>query len=558
MKKLKYILIIILVLITGLYVWFKSMILSPPEIEDQSVLSLEVQQLSDSLSVCGDSWLHQNNGGIYELMISGKPFELGVKNGKLTQELAAKQEEYFIDFIKTLIPSETTLNYLKYFITYFNKDLDEYIHQEYLEEIYGISLFASDEYDFIGDKYHRVLNYHAAHDIGHTIQNMNLVACTAFSVQDELTEDSTIYVGRNLDFSAGDDFAHNKIVVFCKPDQGYQFAYISWGGMMGVLSGMNEHGLTISLNSAKSGIPMSAKSPVCIVSRDVLQHAKNIKEAYQIISEYETFVSESFLVSSATDRKVVVIEKSQEKTAIYESGESKLVLTNHFQSKELAKTKLNIESIEEGCSLYRLKRTHELLDRDSVYNYQKVADILRDKNGLNDASIGIGNESAVNQLICHHSVVFNPEKRLMWVSEFPYQENEFIAYDLNKLFDDDFNFKTNEITVDSLKIEATDFYTRQGVDEIWKYRNRIDSIKNIIIPDESVILGTGYIDQLINKNPDFYYGYYVVGLYYKERGEYKKALNYFNKALELQFPRVVDKEQVKRKIQEVSDILTEN
>ncbi len=558
MKKLKYILLFLLVLISGLYIWFRSMVLTPPEIKDKSVLSLEVKQLSDSLSICGDSWLHQNDGGIYELMISGKPFELGVKNGKLTQKLAAEQEEYFIDFIKKLIPSESTLNYLKYFITYFNKDLDEYIHKEYLEEIYGISLFSSDEYDYIGDKYHRVLNYHAAHDIGHTIQNMNLVACTAFSVQDELTCDSSIYVGRNLDFSAGDDFARNKVVVFCKPDKGYRFAYISWGGMMGVLSGMNEHGLTISLNSAKSGIPLSAKSPVCIVSRDVLQNARNIDEAYQIISGYETFVSESFLLSSAEDRKVVVIEKSQEKTAIYKSGESKLVLTNHFQSEELAGTELNIQSIQEGCSLYRLKRTHELLDRDSVYDYKKVIDILRDKNGLDDDSIGIGNESAVNQLICHHSVVFNPEKRLMWVSEFPYQENEFIAYDLNKLFRDEFNIKEEEVNVDSLKVEATDFYKNNGVEEIWKYRNRIDSIKNIIIPDESIILGAGYVNQLISKNPDFYYGYYVVGLYYKERGEYKKALSYFNKALTFQFPRVVDKQQVEQRIQEVNEILSKN
>ncbi len=558
MKVLKYILLFFVLLIAVMYFWFRSMIMTPPEIQDKSVLDLEVNHISDSLSVCGDSWLHKDDGGIYELMISGKPFELGVKNGKLTQELAGKQEEYFFDFIKSLIPSETTLHYLKYFITYFNKDLDEYIHPEYLEEIYGISQFASDDYDFIGDKYHRVLNYHAAHDIGHTIQNMNLVACTAFSVQDELTCDSTIYVGRNLDFSAGDDFSRNKIIVFCKPDNGYKFAYISWGGMMGVLSGMNEYGLTISLNSAKSGIPLSAKSPVCIVSHDVLHHAKNIQEAYKIISGYETFVSESFLVSSAVDHKVVVIEKSQERTAIYESGKSKLVLTNHFQSDELVNTELNQESIHEGCSLYRLQRTHELLDNDSAYDHQKVIDILRDKNGLGNQSIGIGNESAVNQLICHHSVVFNPEKRLMWVSEFPYQENAFVAYDLNKLFNDEFDIKSDRIIVDSLKVEASDFYKNGGVDKVWKYRARIDSIKHIIIPDKSIILGAGYVDQLINKNPDFYYGYYVVGLYYKDRGELNKALEYFNKALTLQFPRVVDREQVEKQIAEIEELKNQN
>ncbi len=553
MKKIKYILLVLLVIILGFFVWFQSMILVHPDVDDESVLSIEVQRLSDSLSVCGDSWLHKNNGGIYELMVCGKPFESGVKNGKLTKDLAAKQEQYFVDFIKTLIPSETTLNYLKYFITFFNKDLDKYIRKEYLQEIYGISLYASDEFDFIGDKYHRILNYHAAHDIGHTIQNMNLVACTAFSVQDELTYDSTIFVGRNLDFSAGDDFARNKLVVFCKPDKGYKFAYISWAGMMGVLSGMNEHGLTISLNSAKSGIPMAAKSPVCIVSRDVLQHAKNIDEAYRIISGYETFVSESFLISSAEDRKVVVVEKSQDKTAIYESGKSKLVLTNHFQSKELKDTPLNIESIEEGCSLYRLKRTHELINQDSAYNHEKVISVLRDKNGLTDESIGLGNESAVNQLICHHSVVFNPEKRLMWVSMYPYQENNFIAYDLNKIFKDDFDINSYDINVDSLEVGASDFYNKGGVTNVWAYRTQIDSLVNIVIPDKSKVKNEGYFKELINKNPNYYYGYYVVGMYYQSRGDYQHAGEYFDKALTLEFPRTVDKAQVEQRIQEFNE-----
>ena len=252
------------------------------------------------------------------------------------------------------------------------------------------------------------------------------------------------------------------------------------------------------------------------------------------------------------------MKNHRKKTAVYESGESKLVLTNHFQSKELVDTELNKESIQEGCSLYRLQRTHELLDNDSAYNYKKVIDILRDKNGLANQLIGIGNESAVNQLICHHSVVFNPEKRLMWVSEFPYQENAFVAYDLNKLFYDDFDIKSGSVTVDSLKVDASDFYKKGGVDEVWKYRARIDSIKHIIIPDKSIVLGAGYVDQLINKNPDFYYGYYVVGLYYKDRGELKKALEFFNKALTLQFPRVVDKEQIEKQIAEIEELKNQN
>ena len=84
MKKLKYILIFFAVLGIILYFSFKSMVMDPPDIEDQSALKLEVETITDSLSFCGDSWLHKNHGGVYELMVSGTPFEMGVKNGKLT------------------------------------------------------------------------------------------------------------------------------------------------------------------------------------------------------------------------------------------------------------------------------------------------------------------------------------------------------------------------------------------------------------------------------------------------------------------------------------------
>lgn len=550
LKIFKYIFIVAAVLFMLAYFGQKILVISPPKVNDTSVLQYNVERYSDSLAFCNSAWIHTNGGGISELYISGSPFEMGVKNGKLTQRLAGDQEKYFFEFIQQLVPSKATLKYLKYFIAYFNKDLDTYIPLNLRQEIYGISIFASDDFDFVGEKYHRMLNYHAAHDIGHTIQNMNLVNCTAFSVQNEYTKDSSLFIGRNLDFSAGDNFAKNKLVVFCRPDSGYRFSYVSWGGMIGVLSGMNEQGLTITLNSAKSGIPFSAKTPVSLISREVLQYAKNIDEAYDIISKYDSFVSESFFIGSANDNKAVIIEKSLDSTVIFDSEESKLVLTNHFQSNSLKNTELNIEAIHEGCSMYRWERTHELIDssKQRLDQYQIVA-ILRDKNGMHGESIGIGNESAVNQLICHHSIVFNPEKRIMWVSKYPYQENDYLAYDLNTIFADTFDVRTSLIQVDSLTIASSPFYKSNGVEKVWAYRERLDSIKSMLGTNQEVTLSDAIINDIENSNPDFYYTHYVLGLYYESKQNYKQAFSSLNKSLKCQIPRMVDKEQIIKKIE---------
>ena len=53
-------------------------------------------------------------------------------------------------------------------------------------------------------------------------------------------------------------------------------------------------------------------------------------------------------------------------------------------------------------------------------NPQSAAKLLRDQKGMNGNDIGMGNEKSINQLIAHHSVIFKPGERLVWVSTSPW------------------------------------------------------------------------------------------------------------------------------------------
>jgi tetratricopeptide (TPR) repeat protein len=461
----------------------------------------------------------------------------------------------FIDQLRIMIPSESYINFLKYFTAWFNKDLDKYIKQEYLLEIYGVSAFASDSFDFIGPNYDRILNYHAAHDIGHALQNLNLVKCTAFGVWDEKSSDSALLIGRNFDFYVGDAFAENKIILFVNPDNGYKFASITWGGMTGVVSGMNEKGLTVTLNSAKSDIPYGAKTPVSIIAREILQYASNIEEAMKIASAREAFVSESFLIGSAHDHKAVVIEKSTDTTVLYDPDTNFLILTNHFQSDFFSDTELCLENKANETSVYRHERVQELIDEIPVFDQYDAARLLRDTKGKRGKDIGLGNEKAINQLIAHHSIIFKPEERTFWISK--NFHDSYVCYNLDSIFNLDGYPGNKAVCIYDLEIAEDSairvFRTPDEASRYLHYKQGLKLVKDAIKNKSSLENEEQIIEQIINGNPEFYYAYSSLGEYFEMLGNNEEAIKYYKLALTKEVASLSEKNAIKDRIESCKD-----
>ena len=87
---------------------------------------------------------------------------------------------------------------------------------------------------------------------------------------------------------------------------------------------------------------------------------------------------------------------------------------------------------------------------------QQAAEILRDQKGNNNTNIGMGNPKAINQLLAHHSVIFQPQTDLVWYSTQPWQMGALLAYDLKSIFSHPPTYTTS-LSVDSLTIESDPF-----------------------------------------------------------------------------------------------------
>ena len=474
------------------------------------------------LKTDNNNWFRKSDSGLYELYAEGEPYALGTSIGSLTRELIVQQEDYFNEQIMRLVPSRAYLGFLKYLIRWFNRKLARNVPEEYREEIRGISAFASDQYGYIGNKYERILNYHAAHDIGHALQNLALVGCSSFGTWGSKSQNKKLLVGRNFDFYAGDAFAQNKIVAFIRPQKGYGFVSVTWGGFTGVVSGMNERGLTVTINAAKSSIPWNSATPVSLVAREILQYASTITEAYAIAARRKMFVSESFLVGSAADGRAAIIEKTPGSLELYDPGGEYITCTNHFQGRTLGATALNKAHMEQSASAYRSRRLTELLETAGPNTVQQTVDILRNQQGLGGKDIGMGNEKAVNQLIAHHSIVFEPGTLRFWVSTAPWQLGRYVAYDLGKALAMGGAAPDHEIYDHEAGIGADPFLSSPGYSDFEGYRALKQQLETGADIDP---------DQLVAYNPSLYHAYVLGANYLFKRKDFGRARAFYETAL---------------------------
>ncbi|WP_343701861.1 C45 family peptidase [Chitinophaga sp.] len=523
-------------LLAGLFIYLYIVArMPPPEIADKGALAWQRHALDSTAFTLGNSWFRKSRSGLYEMYVEGKPFERGVVYGKLAQELVQRQEDHFTEQIGKMVPSKSYQHFLKYLIGWFNRHMDENVPEEYKEEIYGVSFAASDEYDYIGSNYQRIMNYHAAHDIGHALQNLALVGCTSFGTWNGRSADSSLIIGRNFDFYVGDKFAEDKIVAFYRPEKGHPFMMITWGGFTGVVSGMNAQGLTVTINAAKSDIPSGSATPVSLVAREILQYAKNIEEAYAIAQRRKMFVSESFLIGSANDNRAAIIEKTPTELALYDPKGDEISCANHFQSNSLGASASNQAQLAESASPYRYKRLQQLLERNGKNTVAKTVAILRDQKGLNDADIGMGNEKALNQLIAHHAVVFAPQELKVWVSTAPWQLGEFVAYDLHKVFAMK-GLPADVEICDSTAIIPADTFLQTD-----NYRKFVDFRRwKAAFMDKQPV----DVEQMVADNPQYYHAYVMAGDYLYRQKQYAQAKTYYQQALTKEIATKAEKDHV--------------
>lgn len=378
----------------------------------------------------GDAYLARR-AELWVMQLAGDPVELGYQHARLASPLMADGDARMLDLFATTIPSRALRGVVSAIVRARYRHLDRGFPADRRAEIFGQSAGYADPYTFVFPTYQRLVYLHSLYDIALAFEHSPLLACTAFAAAGPSTANGHTIVGRNFDFDVDPWFDHEKVVAIVSPAGKIPYASVGWPGMTGVVTGMNAEGIWINVNGGRAGELDSAGIPVVFTTRTVLEGARSLDEAIAIIERDAPMASHILLVADGKTGESAVIERAPGRALGIVRDPHAMVLANHYRTSPLKDDPKDARIRDLTTTLARDARMRELVDRTRgrVDPATAVA-MLRDRVGVGDTVVPLGNRNALDAIVTTHSVVADLTDRVLWVSEGPHTLGRYARIDL--------------------------------------------------------------------------------------------------------------------------------
>jgi len=156
-----------------------------------------------------------------------------------------------------------------------------------------------------------------------------MVACSTVSLPANASPDNVARMARNLDFPSMGVADKESLIIIYKPKNRFHFASITWPGLIGALTGMNEHGLVLA-NMEVTRLPAPAKAmPYVLLYRTILEKCRTVDEAIAMLKSLPKQTANNLMLMDATGHRAVV-EINPPGVTVREGRDGEALLsTNH-------------------------------------------------------------------------------------------------------------------------------------------------------------------------------------------------------------------------------------
>jgi isopenicillin-N N-acyltransferase like protein len=160
------------------------------------------------------------------------------------------------------------------------------------------------------------------------------VACSTITLPPEAAPDRVARFGRNLDFMSFGIADKCSVVFIVHPEDRYGFAAVSWPGLIGVLSGMNEHGLALANMEVPRAMRMPQSMPYTLLYRMVLEQCRTVDEAIELLKKTPRQSANNLMLMDAAGNRAVVEITPEEVVVRRGPPAAALISTNHQRGQD--------------------------------------------------------------------------------------------------------------------------------------------------------------------------------------------------------------------------------
>ncbi len=237
-----------------------------------------VQQNSDGDYLYLDGSLSESHG-IPVLTVKGNPYRVGLQYGVLLDPYLETMNYTVDSLVEEFIGSSILKQAIaKIVLKRRIKAIEEKMPERYLQELKGVAEGS-------------ILSTFEVKRLAYFPQLFFKISCTSFVLKDE---DQMVH-GRNLDWSGIDAITAFPLIVNYEIDGYYPFTNLTFVGYPGVYTGMNQEGLSLSINM-NSSPPGKGKKvedyhtgmPLAFKVRSMLEECRTLEETTASLNNYAT------------------------------------------------------------------------------------------------------------------------------------------------------------------------------------------------------------------------------------------------------------------------------
>jgi len=334
----------------------------------------------------------EKRDGIYFLKLEGSHYEIGYQHATEFRDGVL----YVGRFFRRILPDDFLNLLIK---SGFIKKLEDNFPEELLDEARGMA-------DGLNGQ---VFNYEALiiasygyYFVENFFSNRELPMCSGFIAFGPATTDGILINARNMDWMAMDILLKYPTVILYRPEGKNAFISIGYPSMIGVISGMNEKGIAVSLLASPSTDCSWDGTDITLVLRLVMENADTLEEAEEIITSSKNSTGCNILLSSGFEKTGSVVEVSASRSAIRKPENSVLLVANHYLSESMKGTQAKGWEGELEWSLYRFSVLQQLVAENyGKINFDVAKRIIE--------SYPVGNTFTV------HQIIYMPEELKVFV-----------------------------------------------------------------------------------------------------------------------------------------------